>query len=115
MMMKSEYIQPQVIPDRMSPEDQSSLTFSGHTPVPRDHFSEAVGETGERRFWSVEMRRNEPRDMVPSPHSDVVAATVLMIWTELLVSVLVSGGILTPLGWKTNCGKWYLRNSKGMN
>jgi hypothetical protein len=72
----------------MTEADQRLPEAEGHEAVPWKPFGDLLVERGEYQVDVVEMRKDEPTSEGPSPHNAIVTTTVLVAWSDTLISVL---------------------------
>jgi hypothetical protein len=69
------------------------LDVESHEAVPCEHLGRLMEESGESRIVAVEMKRYEECSVSPTPDSDVMVSTVLMTWSETLISARKTSGM----------------------
>jgi hypothetical protein len=67
--------------------DQHMFGIPNKYPVPWNEFEEAIRTTRESTFMTLEQKRYEECSTGPGPDNDVIVSSVLIIWSESVISV----------------------------
>jgi hypothetical protein len=75
-------------PEWRTEADKAMLTVDHLQAVPWEHFKECTEALGEMMIGAVEMMRFEECTVAPGPGNDVIVASVLVVWTETIISTM---------------------------
>jgi hypothetical protein len=62
--------------------------IEGRYPVTWEMFQENLKTNGERVFTAIEQKRIEECSVAPGPSNDVIVGSVLVIWTDTMITTL---------------------------